>query len=288
MRTIAEFMIAPCETVDALTGLRQIKGLFFAHRQPCFPVVNGGRIVGVMTWQTLIQSHPNRIAADAMSERFAFVESRTTFWQAAERLTQSNLAALLVKDNDTLVGLVTPEVAKLEMGRHTDLLTGLYKTDYFYYRALHFLSSGREMSIIFIDINNFGLINKRYGHIKGDLILKELSAILKERTPSQACLCRFGGDEFVLLLPVSREEATVLSRKLLGTIAGHSFAYNIPVTVSAGIATAGKNDDAAPEPGKALAALLNMASLASTAAKQDKSGIKLVEPSGVSIGEAMS
>ncbi len=273
-------MMTPCETVNALTGLRQIKDIFFANRQHCFPVINEGQIVGVLTWQDFIQAHPNRIAADAMSDRYAFVETCLPFWQAAEMLAQNNLVALLVMKNDILAGLVTPEVIEFELGRHTDLLTGLYKADYFYYHALQLMSSGQDMSIIFIDINNFGLINKQYGHIKGDIILKELSAMLKEQTPPKAFLCRFGGDEFIVLFPASREEAAVFSRKLERTVARHKFTYNIPVTISAGIVTAGINCDRTLEPGKLLASLVNMASLASTEAKKDNSGIKFLEELG--------
>lgn len=280
IRTVEEFMITSCETVHALTGLRQIQDLFFASRQRCFPVINDGTVVGVLTWQNFIRSHPNRIVADSMSDRFTFVEPGLPFWQAADMLAQDSLEALLVRKNEILSGLVTPEVIEMELGRHTDLLTGLYKADYFYYHALRIMASGRAMSIIFIDVNNFGLINKQCGHIKGDVILKELSAIFKKQIPPQAFLCRFGGDEFIILYPSSREEAAVFLRNLEHTVACHKFMYNIPVTISAGIVTAGIQNDPSLEHGKVLASLVNMASLASTAAKKDNSGTKFLDQLG--------
>jgi diguanylate cyclase (GGDEF)-like protein len=270
IRTVADFMITPFRTVDGLAGLLQIKELFLANNQECFPVMDNEQVVGVLSWKDLLESHPNRIAVDAMSDQFIYVEPDMPFWQAKEILEQNNLSALLIRERNILVGLVTPAVIEHELGRHTDLLTNLYKTDYLYYHALQLLESGQETSIIFTDINNFGLINKQNGHMKGDLILKEFSALLQKHMPPESCLCRFGGDEFVILMAASRKAVAAVSQKMKQIVASYTFPYNIPVTMAAGIATTNRSNDCTLSHSSLLVSLINMASLASTAAKNNR------------------
>ncbi len=280
IRTVADFMITSFRTVDGLAGLLQVKKLFFANNQECLPVMDNEQVVGVLSWKDLLEAHPNRIAVDAMSNQFIYAEPDMPFWQAKEILEQNNLSALLIKERNILAGLVTPAVIKHELGRHTDLLTNLYKTDYLYYHALRLLESGQEMSIIFTDINNFGLINKQNGHMKGDLILKEFSALLQKNIPSESCICRFGGDEFVILMSASRKAVAATAQKLQQVVAGYTFPYNIPVTMAAGIATTNRSNDSTLSHSSLLVSLINMASLASTASKKNNRDNKCLEQSG--------
>ncbi len=186
IRKIADFMITP-ETVEATAGLRQVKPLFFKKEQDCFPVIDEGQIVGVMSLQDTVQAHPNRIVADAMNGKFIYAEPDMPLWRARELMEQDRLSALLVCEHDVLKGIVTPTVIKQELGKHTDLLTGLYRTD-LYYPALKLMASGQEISLAFADIDNFGEINKQCGHVKGDLILKEFGALLQAHTrQGQSC-----------------------------------------------------------------------------------------------------
>jgi diguanylate cyclase (GGDEF)-like protein len=276
IRKIADFMIIP-ETVEATAGLRQVKPLFFKGEQDCFPVIDEGQVVGVLSWQDTMRAHPNRIAADAMGGKFIYVESDMPLWRAKELMEQDRLSALLVCEHDVLKGIVTPAVIKQELGKHTDLLTGLYKTDYLYYNALKLMASGHEISLAFADIDNFGEINKQYGHVKGDLILKEFGALLQAHTPTGSILCRYGGDEFITLMSCCREDITTFAHDLRQIVAGYHFQDNIPVTMSVGVATAGRVSDRSLPHGRLLTSLINKASLASSAAKKDSSGLKTLE-----------
>lgn len=280
IRKIADFMIVPCETVEALAGLRQVRQLFSEKQQNCFPVTDNGQIIGILTWEDIITAHPNRIVADAMSGQFAYAEPGMPLWRAQELLEQNKLSALLVSEQDSLKGLVTPAVLTQELGKHTDLLTGLYKMDYLYYHAMRLMASGREIAILFADIDNFGEINKQYGHMKGDRILKELSALLQAHMPPGASLCRFGGDEFVILMACSWDAAVAVAHKLAQIVGGNAFTDNIPVALSAGVATTGRMGDHPLSSGQLLASVINKASLASTLAKKDNSRLKELEQTG--------
>lgn len=268
IRQVSDFMITPCVTVKSLMGLLKAKELFFSNKQGCFPVVEDGQVQGVLTWRDILDANPNRIVADAMSAQFAYADPDMPFWRAKEMVEKNNLAALLIQERNNLAGLVTPAVIEQELGKHTDLLTNLYKTDYLYFHALELMASEQEISIIFADINNFGLINKQYGHNIGDLILKEFSALLQLYMPPESCLCRFGGDEFVILMSSTREVAASFANNLQETVSENSFSCDIPVTMAAGVATASKSNDRTLSHGRRLDSLINMASLASTAAKQ--------------------
>lgn len=63
--------------------------------------------------------------------------------------------------------------------------------------------------IAMVDVDNFKKVNDRYGHVIGDKVLSALSQILKENTRSIDILCRWGGDEFALLLPHTDETTAI-------------------------------------------------------------------------------
>ncbi|MCD4668698.1 MAG: sensor domain-containing diguanylate cyclase [Sulfurimonas sp.] len=94
---------------------------------------------------------------------------------------------------------------KLKLLAITDHLTSLYNRRYFNTSAEHILKiskrKGHDLSIIMMDIDSFKMINDTYGHMIGDDVLVRLSAKLKEIGRESDIICRFGGEEFIILLP---------------------------------------------------------------------------------------
>jgi len=86
-----------------------------------------------------------------------------------------------------------------------DPLTGLFNRRYMEETLRRELSrSAREdrpLSLVMIDIDRFKQLNDTYGHPAGDLVLKELAALLLRHLRSEDIVCRFGGEEFVAILP---------------------------------------------------------------------------------------
>lgn len=88
---------------------------------------------------------------------------------------------------------------------HIDPLTQIENRRFFYdrleetYKISKNLS--RKFAILFIDINRFKEINDEYGHVIGDMVLKESADRMKKITKKQWTLARFGGDEFIILMP---------------------------------------------------------------------------------------
>lgn len=91
-----------------------------------------------------------------------------------------------------------------------DWLTGLYNRRYFEETLSDHVESakryGRELSLILFDINDFKRINDHHGHEAGDAVLKEFATLLKTTARAADIICRFGGDEFAVILPETGKE----------------------------------------------------------------------------------
>ena len=75
--------------------------------------------------------------------------------------------------------------------------------------------NSQEHSVMFLDLNGFKDVNDLFGHAAGDVVLSKVARRLAQQMPPQATLARWGGDEFVVILPGSGEEqATALARSL--------------------------------------------------------------------------
>jgi diguanylate cyclase (GGDEF)-like protein len=99
---------------------------------------------------------------------------------------------------------------------------------------------GSSLSLILFDIDNFKSINDEYGHLAGDAILKELAQVFKRGLRSIDAVGRYGGEEFLIILPETEGEgASIIGERLRKKISDESFSYNdrkIKVTVSGGVA----------------------------------------------------
>ncbi|MBD3246301.1 MAG: diguanylate cyclase [Candidatus Omnitrophica bacterium] len=123
---------------------------------------------------------------------------------------------------------------------HTDSLTGLWNHGYFQYALDEEMTKAKRaktpLSIMMIDMDNFKRYNDVQGHIQGDKALKRVSAILKDNCRKVDTLCRYGGEEFSLILPAtSLQEAYLLAERIRTSVA-HSDVLGSKFTISIGIA----------------------------------------------------
>lgn len=126
-----------------------------------------------------------------------------------------------------------------------DYLTGLYSKGY-QERFLNQLikksiSSGKPFPLIMIDFDDFKMINDKYGHQFGDVVLKSVSEIIKISSRAMDCCARYGGDEFVIILPdASMEYATLVCQWLLKEVSNLKLQSKndeiVSVSISIGIA----------------------------------------------------
>jgi diguanylate cyclase (GGDEF)-like protein len=104
----------------------------------------------------------------------------------------------------------------------TDPLSGLLNRRSFFELANYELSCsrryGRSATLIYIDLDDFKSVNDRYGHDKGDKVLVKVAQTLRGQLRAGDVVCRIGGDEFVALLPETRDEAKEKLKTLHGAI----------------------------------------------------------------------
>lgn len=98
----------------------------------------------------------------------------------------------------------------------------------------------RPLTLALFDIDRFKGINDQYGHLAGDMTLRELAGLLRSGVRKDELLSRYGGEEFAMVLPeTTGEQAVQVCERLRQAVAGHHFEYAgevIPVTISAGVA----------------------------------------------------
>lgn len=132
-----------------------------------------------------------------------------------------------------------------------DPLTELYNRRHFIDEGLAVYAdccrNGDEVSVLFLDLDRFKTINDRFGHHFGDAVLRDFAALVRVSVRPLDFACRYGGEEFVVLLPrTGRNGALAVANRLLDAVRRSKFPdrLDFSYTVSAGIA------HAVPETGK--------------------------------------
>lgn len=133
-------------------------------------------------------------------------------------------------------------VEKIRMQANLDGLTGIFNRRYFEAKIQEKMGEadryGGKMALLMLDIDRFKSINDEFGHLLGDEVLKQVSAILSRNLRRVDLLCRYGGEEYVIIAPATTEaNAAVFAEKLRTLVGKHDFpGIPRPVTVSFGIA----------------------------------------------------
>jgi diguanylate cyclase (GGDEF)-like protein len=169
--------------------------------------------------------------------------------------------ALAAREHD----LAAANERLLELSRR-DPLTQMFNRRYLLERLeveLARVRRGHPLAVVMLDLDGFKHVNDEQGHLRGDLLLKELGVALAGTTRASDVASRYGGDEFVVLLPDTDAEQAARAAERLATsvrAVGERFDAARPVTASIGLALAREED--------AVASLLRRADESAYRAKQ--------------------
>jgi diguanylate cyclase (GGDEF)-like protein len=102
-----------------------------------------------------------------------------------------------------------------------------------------FARTNIDFSVLLVDVDHFKAINDRYGHEMGDQVLHDMAQLMKHALRKQDVISRWGGEEFLILLPGSTQaEAIDIGERLRLLVQGSNFSFNghaVSITVSIGV-----------------------------------------------------
>lgn len=197
----------------------------------CVPMIAQGEALGVFHVQQMVfANEPHLPQVDPVKNMQQLVESVSE--HVALALANLRLRETLRNQSfrDPLTGLFNRRYMESTLNR--ELLRASRK--------------GRPLGLIMMDVDHFKRFNDQYGHTAGDALLRELSSFLQRNTRGDDVACRFGGEEFVLILPetsleITRHRAEQI-RAGIGSVAiRHEGKELDPLTLSLGVAAYPEN-----------------------------------------------
>ena len=185
-------------------------------------------------------------AATALAAGMALLSLTQVYLKLTGQPVEDRLLLLIVVALFILLSLVGGWVmdllhnarASAERLALTDDLTGLPNRRHAHMRLEPMFGRAREqgLSVLFFDLDRFKEYNDRYGHPGGDRVLTAFARLLGESTPTDGFSCRYGGEEFLAVLPVSGVDAAVeFARSVRKELSGRDDLQE-RLTVSVGIA----------------------------------------------------
>lgn len=124
-------------------------------------------------------------------------------------------------------------IEKDEMGR--DELTGLYTRSKLEALLRFKIKSREAFTVIMVDLDNFKVVNDTFGHLEGDSVLKKVAEILRLNTNIEDMVCRYGGDEFLMIIECSEDIGKRLISRINSSLAKYNlFNHNYKIHLSYG------------------------------------------------------
>lgn len=150
-------------------------------------------------------------------------------------------AGILLLDFSTVVDRLAIQNRQLQATAVTDHLTGLYNRHYMDHQIDLLVEAANRyqnpMSMILFDLDHFKHVNDQYGHDCGDSILIDLAKLVQATVRESDLVCRWGGEEFVVLLQMTDSEgAQLVAEKIRQAVEQHPFQQVNHLTISLGVA----------------------------------------------------
>jgi diguanylate cyclase (GGDEF)-like protein len=211
--------------------------LLRGHGLRVIGVVDGKDLCGLLTLDLAEAVSAEQRVGDVMRPAPAPLPSTLLVLRAAQEFIDRDADCLPVHREGEFAGVVTASMLLRELRRSWDPLTNLGWSDRLREWGADMLKSGKEITLLFVDLDNFGSYNKLHGHIVGDRVLRRVTQILQESIdPQTDILVRYGGDEFVIGSLRTQHQAIEMARALRERAAAAFLDdFQRPVTFSIGI-----------------------------------------------------
>jgi len=212
------------------------------------PVVSKQRIDYLMKFFARFFDLLTRLGSENQQRNLAELEIEQAREQlesrVEERTIELNRALIEVGD---LAAQLNESLKKVERLAVTDTLTETYnrrKFDEIVVKEHHFANhGGAPFSLIMFDIDHFKKVNDKFGHRTGDLVLKHLSSLIRGLVRQGDLLIRWGGEEFLILLPSTQiEEAGPFAERVRREVEQEHFPGAGTITISLGVAQLREGD----------------------------------------------
>src|SRR5947209_6784345 len=192
----------------AVTALHIMAG----HKVKALAVLDKEKLVGIVTLEDLVAA-PRAAQVSAYVKPVPMeVSPESNVREVAQSFATEEIDFAPVLENGGFLGLLSPAMMLQELGRSYDPLTALSWSDRLREWGVDHLKNSEEVTIIFIDLNDFGQYNKKYGHIIGDQVIQKVAAYLASGIdPELDVLVRYGGDEFAIGTLRDRDETEALA-----------------------------------------------------------------------------
>jgi diguanylate cyclase (GGDEF)-like protein len=225
---------------DVSTVENYVRGFAETKSEMCLPLISLGETIGVLALES---SHPGAFAQNDVQPLESVADICAAAIQNARYFDRIRHMA------------------------YVDGLTGIFNRRYFEMRITEEIERVRRyenaLALVMVDIDHFKRLNDEFGHLLGDEVLRQVSKLFEQNLRKADIVCRYGGEEFVLLMPqTTLEHALTAAEKIRKTVASWTFpGVARPVTISLGVASF-------PADGDSRDALVSAADRALYAAKQ--------------------
>jgi diguanylate cyclase (GGDEF)-like protein len=144
-------------------------------------------------------------------------------------ITKDDIRMLIMLANQAGLAIENSQLYEKTVTRaHSDSLTELWNHGYFQYLLQAELEKAKitktPLSLIMLDIDNFKIYNDMLGHQSGDKILKALATLIKNQSRKMDYVCRYGGEEFTIILPeTQKKEAFLIAERIRTDVERYDF-----------------------------------------------------------------
>jgi diguanylate cyclase (GGDEF)-like protein len=237
------------------------------HRIGAIIIINKDNVpVGIVTERDIIRSLVaykeetlKKQAQDIMSAPVLTLEPDEDIDSAAILMTLNNVRRLPITKDNKLIGLISyrdltnalrksnyvleEKAELLQDMANRDPLTGLFNKRFINDEIKRQFDAAKQseqpMAVIMMDIDHFKLVNDTYGHQCGDYVLKNLAGIMQAKSRDINVVGRFGGEEFIILGPISDMKSSVFfAERIRSTVEETNFVWEdkeFKITISAGV-----------------------------------------------------